>query len=386
VRRPLLALLLVTAGVSSSPAAENDRLPEFRAPERPGGIVPQVPSAGIFEALELGEAQYYSGELDAAAESLERAFARLEDHPEWLPAAAEHRIAVYKRLLALYRLRVERGGEGRDLADWLARHLTDQDPSVLSVPPMIEAALSGWRDAVRARSALLSVEVRDEADWEVYVDGRRLGVAPLRGIELPAGLHAVEARWDAESSRVRHRVLEPGGNRVVIEPALDRALVIEEGRAAGIRRDAALPLKIRAAGWLALAAGAEAAPLSPEDGRGRLLVVPRGRFVRSIPEGPVDVGALRPPGRWRAWTALGLGISAVTAGTVAAVLAGLRNREVRELNEGYHDTRPRIRRLEAGAWSALGVSLGFTLGAGGVGAWHLLDRGHPALQDLPPVD
>ena len=100
----------------------------------------------------------------------------------------------------------------------------------------------------------------------------------------------------------------------------------------------------------------------------------------------MDVGALRPPGRWRAWTALGLGISAVTAGTVAAVLAGLRNREVRELNEGYHDTRPRIRRLEAGAWSALGVSLGFTLGAGGVGAWHLLDRGHPALQDLPPVD
>ena len=200
MRRPLLALLLVTAGVSSSPAAENDRLPEFRAPERPGGIVPQVPSAGIFEALELGEAQYYSGELDAAAESLERAFARLEDHPEWLPAAAEHRIAVYKRLLALYRLRVERGGEGRDLADWLARHLTDQDPSVLSVPPMIEAALSGWRDAVRARSALLSVEVRDEADWEVYVDGRRLGVAPLRGIELPAGLHAVDGAF----SDLRH--------------------------------------------------------------------------------------------------------------------------------------------------------------------------------------
>jgi len=186
---------------------------------------------------------------------------------------------------------------------------------------------------------------------------------------------------------VRHRILEPGHDRVVVEPALDRALVIEEGRSAAISEDADLPLKIRATGWLALAAGAKAAPLSLDDHEDLLLVVPGGRFVRSVPGGRVSADALRPPGRWRVWTSLGLGVCAVAAGTMAAVFAGLRNQEVSDLNAApFHDTRPRIRRLEIHAWSALGVSLGFTLSAGGIGAWHLLDQGHPALRDLPPVD
>ena len=252
---------------------------------------------------------------------------------------------------------------------------------------MVEAALSGRRDAVRTVTALLSVEVRDPLEWEVYVDGRRVGAAPLRRIELPAGLHAVEVRRGDEASWVRHRVFAGDDNRIIVEPALDRTLVIEEGRAAALDGDAALPLKIRAAGWLATAAAADAAPVFEDDPEDLLLVVPGGGFVRPLPDGRLTADSLRPPGRWRPWTALGLGLGAVAAGTVAAVLAGLRNQEVRDLNASpYHDSRPRIRRLEAGAWGALGAAVGLSLGAGGVGLWHLLDKGHPALSDLPPID
>ncbi len=117
------------------------------------------------------------------------------------------------------------------------------------------------------------------------------------------------------------------------------------------------------------------------------MVIPGGGFVRPLGAGRVDAQVLRPPGRWRPWVALGLGLGAVAAGAVSGALAGLRNQEVRDLNGApFHDTRPRIRRLEAGAWGALGVAAGLSLGAGGVGLWHLLDTGHPALRDLPPTD
>ena len=355
--------------------------------ERPGGLVPCPPVDGALGALARGEALYYAGELDAAAQILEEGFALLEGHPELLPSEGSRRCSAYKHLLILYRLRAERGGDGKSLADWVALHLTDQDPSVLNVPPMVEAALSGRRDAVRARTARVSVEVREDGEWEVYVDGRRVGEAPLRRIELAAGLHAVQARRGSDASRVRHRVLNAGDNRVVIEPSLDRTLVLEEGRPAALDAGASVPRRIRAAGWLARSAGAEAALLRLEDRGEDLLVVPGGGFVRPLAGREVGVRALRAPGRWRPWAALGLGIGAVAAGTVAAVLAGLRNQEIRALNAApFQDTRPRIRRLEAGAWGAFGVSLSLSLGAGGVGLGHLLDRGHPALRDLPPAD
>ncbi|MFH1530699.1 MAG: PEGA domain-containing protein [Pseudomonadota bacterium] len=391
----LLALVTACASTSTDrpvrllalgPAVEG-AVEVVPVPVRPGGLVPRAPSAGALDALVRGEELYYGGELDAAAQTLEAAFVLLEGHPEWLPPDGGRRGVVYRRLLPLYRLRAERGGDGEGLADWLALHLTDQDPSVLSVPPMVEAALSGRRDAVRARSALLSVEVRAPEEWEVYLDGRRLGAAPLRRIEIPAGLHAVEVRREAESSWVRHRVVVAGENRVVIEPALDRALVLEEGRGAAVNGAAPLPLKLRAVGWLAMAAGAEVAPLLLKESGEVLLVVPGGGFVRPLPDGGVTFGALQPPGRWRPWTALGLGIGAAAAGVVAAVFAGLRNQAVRDLNASpFQDTRPRIRRLEAGAWGALGMAAGLSLGAGGVGLWHALDRGSPALRDLPSVD
>ena len=359
-------------------------LPET-APERPGGLVPRARVGGALVALEEGEELYYKGELDKAAEVMEGSFHRLVGHPEWLPVPAADRRSVYRRLMVLYRLRSERDGDDRGLADWLALHLTDQDPSVLSVPPRVEAALSGRRDAVRARTALLSVEVRDPGEWEVYVDGRRLGAAPLWRLEMPVGLHAVEVRAGDECSWVRHRVLEPGGNRVIIEPALDRSLVLEEGRPAALNAQASLPMKIRAVGWLAQAAGAEIGSLFLDDPDEGLLVVPGGGFVRPMGAGQISLGTLKPPGRWRPWVALGLAIGAAAAGTTAGVLASMHNRSVRELERSpIIDTRPRIRRLKAGAWGALGVSLGLSLGAGGIGLWHLLDRGHPALHDLPP--
>ncbi len=395
--RILLTLLLCTA-CASNPTERRVRILELgrvaegavelvAAPTAPGSLVPRSLGASALEALERGEALYYKGELDAAAQGLEEGFAALEGHPEWLPAGGSHRAAIYTRLLSLYRIRAERGGDARGLADWVALHLTDQDPSVLSVPPLVEAALSGRRDAVRARVGLLTVEVRDPGEWEVFVDGRRVGAAPVRRIELPAGRHAVELRSGPQRSYVRHRVLGAGDNRVVIEPALDRSLVLAADRPAAVAAEAALPMKIRAAGWLALAADAEAAPLVLGGSGEDLLVVPGGGFVRPLPDGPLSVQVLRPPGRWRPWVALGLGLCAVAAGTVSGVLAGLRNQEVRDLNESpFHDTRPRIRRLEAGAWGALGVAAGLSLGAGGVGLWHLLDAGHPALRDLPPTD
>lgn len=395
--RIALILMLCTA-CASSPADRPARILDLGgrpgaagvggpAPARPGGLVTRIQDPGTFDALARGEALYYKGELDAAVQALEAAYAPLEAHPEWLPPEASRRGTIYQHLLVLYRLRAERGDDGRALADWLALHLTDQDPSVLSVPPMVEAALSGRRDAVRSRAGLLTVEVRDPGDWEVYVDGRRVGAAPLRRIELPVGLHAVEIREGGDGAQVRHRIIEPGENRVVVEPGLDRTLVLAADRPAAIRGDAALPSKIRAAGWLTRAADAEAATLTFGDAPGGLLVVPGGGFVRPLPDGALTARALRPPGRWRPWAALGLGIGAAVAGAAAGALSGLRNQEVRDLNAApFHDTRPRIQRLEAGAWGALGVAGALGLGAGGVGLWHLLDRGHPALRDLPPVD
>ena len=377
-------LLLGPAVPGQTTAAAVD---EVSVSERPSGLVPRIPTGGALEALDQGEELYFKGgELDAAYQALEAAFARLEGHPEWLPADAAGRAAVYRHLLALYRLRVERGGHGTDLADWLARHMTDQDPSVLRVPPLVEAALSGRRDAVRGSTALLTVEVRDPGEWEVYVDGRRVGTTPLRRTELPAGFHAVEVRKETEASWVRHRILEPGENHLVIEPGLDQTLVLEEGQDATIDQTAALPLKIRAVGWLTLASGAEAARLLLDDGSA-LLVVPGGGFVRPITDKGISLASLRPPGEWRPWTALGLAVAAAAAGTASAILAAQRNQEVRDLNAApFFDTRPRIQRLEAVAWGTFSAALGLALGAGSVGLWHLLDQGHPALVDLPPHD
>ena len=382
--RRVRVLLLRPAVPGQAPAAAVD---EISASERPAGLVPRVPKGRMLEALSRGEELYFQGgQLDAAYQTLEAAFARLKVHPEWLPADADGRAAVYRHLLALYRLRVERGGRGTDLADWLARHLTDQDPTVLRVPPLVEAALSGRRDAVRASTALLTVEVRDPGEWEVHVDGRRVGTAPLRRTELPAGFHAMEVRKGTEASWVRHRILEPGENHLVIEPALDRTLVLEEGQKATIDRTAALPLKIRAAGWLTLASGAEAAPLLLDDSAA-LLVVPGGGFVRPLSDQGISLASLRPPGKWRPWTALGLAVAAAAAGTASAILADQRNQEVKDLNEApFFDTRPKIQRLEAAAWGTFGTALGLAIGAGSVGLWHLLDQGHPALVDLPPHD
>ncbi len=395
--KPILLMLFCTACASGPPDrpvrildlgvpvdGDVERIP---SPVRPGGLAPRTTDAGSMDALARGEALYYEGELGAAAEALEAAFAPLEAHPEWLPAEAARRRVVYQNLLVLYRLRVARGGDGEALADWVALHLTDQDPSVLRVPPMVEAAVSGRRDAVRARAGLLTVEVRDPGDWEVHVDGRRVGAAPLRRVELPAGHHAVEIRGGGDGTLVRHRIIEPGDNRVVIEPDLDRTLILAAGAPAGIRGDAPLPRKIRAAGWLARSVDAEAAPLAPGGAGEELLVVPGGGFVRPLPRSGVRADALASPMRWRPWVALGLGLGAVVAGTAAGALAGLRNQEVRDLNGSpFQDTRPTIRRLEAGAWGALGAAAGLGLGGGAIGLWHLLDHGHPALRDLPPVD
>ncbi len=380
--RRVRILLLRPTVPGQAPAAAMD---EITAAERPAGLIPRVHTGDLLEALSLGEELYFQGgELDTAFQTLEAAFARLMVHPEWLPADAAGRAAIYRYLLALYRLRVERGGQGTDLADWLARHLTDQDPSVLRVPPLVEAALSGRRDAIRSRTAFLTVEVRAPGEWEVHVDGRRVGTTPLRRTELPAGFHAIEVRKGTEASWVRHRILKPGENRLVVEPALDRTLVIEEGRSATIDRTAALPLKIRAVGWLTLASGAEAAPLHLDDSAA-LLVVPGGGFVRPISDEGVSLASLQPPGQWRPWTALGLAIAAAAAGTASGILAAQRNQEVKDLNAApFFDTRPKIQRLEAAAWGTLGTALGLALGAGSVGLWHLLDQGHPALVDLPP--
>jgi len=139
-------------------------------------------------------------------------------------------------------------------------------------------------------------------------------------------------------------------------------------------------------GWLTLASGAEAAPLHLDDSAA-LLVVPGGGFVRPLSDQGISLASLRPPGKWRPWTALGLAVAAAAAGTASAILADQRNQEVKDLNEApFFDTRPKIQRLEAAAWGTFGTALGLALGAGSVGLWHLLDQGHPALVDLPPHD
>ncbi|MBM4370635.1 MAG: PEGA domain-containing protein, partial [Deltaproteobacteria bacterium] len=349
---------------------------------------PRGPEDGWDARLAEGEELFHRGDAAPATEALEAGFRSLELHPELLPAAPERRAAVYGSLLVLYRLRTEAGGASEALSEWLAVHLPDQDPTVLRVPPLVEAALSGRRDAVRARTAILTAEVLGPGAWEVYVDGRRLGEAPLRRVEVPAGRHVLELRREGgPGSPVRDLVLGAGSRRVVVEPGLEEALVLASDRPAALREGLAQPARVRGAAWLARAAGAEAALVPGPGGHPWLLVVPGGGFVRPLPEEGVTAAALAPPGRWRPWTALGLGIAATLAAGTAGVLAGLRDQEVRELNRApFEDTRPGIRALETGAWAAAGAALALALGGGGIGLWHLLDPGEPALRSLPPAD
>lgn len=282
--------------------------------------------------LEAARELFFSLSLESAAEEYASAFRILDAHPEWLAESGDIRARVfdhglrYARLLARMGLDEQADAMIRDVAGrWPEAH-----PDIVEHPPDFIERFLAVREAVRAKSSSLSVEVlwlsetpaaSTHASCQVYVDGVPMGEAGTTEATVPTGLRRVQVACGHEWSSVhRVRVAAPS-TRLAIAPQVDLRFAITQSGV--VRLDSGgLALgqeteRQTLARALASHLGLSAVALAPGEAEAASLYVVREgdvvakdlalMAVAHEPEGPTS---LRP---W-AWGTLGTGLGLFAAG------------------------------------------------------------------------
>jgi hypothetical protein len=347
-------------------ALAGDRIQVLRPPsaaglELPGTLPPELGPPGLARARDL----FFKGNLQEARVLLARVRAALEANPSLLPRDEEAREALYGALLLLYRIEWMEGRPDEGLADWLALHLPDQEPSVAQVPPELEARLAAAKTAQAAPRPLRVRLDREGSECVVYADGLLLGGGSNMVASLSPGAHWVQVDCAGASLPLLRRVSAEGELRV--RPQLERQL----SRCGGTLCLAPHPdpeVTQANAAIAAAAAGAEGAVGFDATGGGTYYPV-SGTWSRrlNLKNGKLVVDPVPPGRRTRHWLALG-GLLGSAAALGVGVLYNLEyNDLMARTNRGWEDHRAEGDR--ALALSALGYGVSALLLGGAGLAW-----------------
>lgn len=287
--------------------------------------------------LAAGESLFWQGQLDEAGGALAAAFEVLKDHPELLPSSKDDRAKAYGALLVLFRLRAGDETGAAEIAAWLASHMPDQDPSVQTVPPELEARLSNTVIKSRTPGWKLGAAGDVGRRCSLLVDGLESGTVPVHGLPVTNGAHRIwsvcgagegslvaevsEARTEALLAPLVLSRLKPCGAGLCLSPAL------EEGQTT------------RDLSGLGRQFGADAALLV---GDGRALLAPaNGRWLEELQAGENGVEVFRDPPGKKKRRLVALGAAAATAFFLGSgVYWNLEhNDDIARTSEGWADLR-----------------------------------------------
>ncbi len=149
---------------------------------------------------------FFSAGPQEGARAISDVIDRMRSRTEWLPTAPKDRALTYGVVATWMRLKAEAGEPGavQESALWLAVHMSDQQPSVRSMPPELELLASRMLERVRASHVKIDIEPPAECQEPagVFMDGLALGTLPLH-IMVPLGEHTFWVQCGSLTSWVR---------------------------------------------------------------------------------------------------------------------------------------------------------------------------------------
>lgn len=157
--------------------------------------------------LTESERLFFSETPEKGQEAMAQVWSALQRHPEYLPASSKERSAAYRVLVTWMRLQPEGSPARAQVAEWLACHMPDQEPSVRSMPAEEELRAAQAVERARRESVMLQAEPASgcETPASLFMDGVEVGKLPLHGVPVPKGEHAFWAECDGRRSWVRIR-------------------------------------------------------------------------------------------------------------------------------------------------------------------------------------
>jgi len=217
--------------------------------------------------------KFYGNDVAAGTTGLLACFEEVKDRPDLLPSEPADRARAYALLLVVFRQENGRDpAAGDHVAEWLAVHMPDMQPSVRHLPPpLAERALEVAR-SIGPEVNLLAPEPACEGDWLLVVDG--LALLPAPATPLPPGDHMVWYECGPLRSWVRRIQLTEEHRLAPPEMTLEGGLHTT-GDSVTAREDLPQELKGRVALDLARRTGSSGILLLPDSGDA-LLVTPDG--------------------------------------------------------------------------------------------------------------
>jgi hypothetical protein len=237
--------------------------------------------AAWLSRLNEAAGKFYGDEMAAGSDGLLACYEEVRDRPELLPTDPAERTRTYSLLLAVFRLvsaRDEAAGDA--VAEWLAIHMPDMEPSVRHLPPALAKRAAQVARSVGPQVVLSAPGPECDRDWLLVVDG--LALLPAAESLLPPGDHAVWYECGPLRSWVRRiRLTE---KLHLDPPALPlEGMLVPGAQTPSYRDDLPADLKGRVAADLARRTGSSAILLVPDRGDA-LLVSPDGRSSLVAPD------------------------------------------------------------------------------------------------------